>query len=246
MVMAQKRFVLVDAVRDLENEARFRPYEGRARTFIIDDADKMNDAASNALLKTLEEPASTSRIILVTSRPDALFTTIRSRCQVFRFAPVRGEQIARLLIETRQVPEPDARLAARFSEGSVSRALSIDVEQMRERRSFALDVLRQAFLRHDRVSLLRASEKLAEAKNKEYFDEDLDLLAALIRDIWGLSLGGDVVHADVMSDLVEIAEHADTQKLAELMGEIESIRERFAVNINKKFAVDDLFVRMAA
>src|SRR5687768_2781213 len=77
MVAAAKRFILVDAIRDLENEAHFRPYEGAARTFIVDDADRMNDAASNALLKTLEEPAETSRIILITSRPDSLLPTIR-------------------------------------------------------------------------------------------------------------------------------------------------------------------------
>src|SRR6266404_4009006 len=58
MVAAYNRNILVKAIRDLERQANFRPFEGKARVFIIDDADKMNDAASNALLKTLEEPAS--------------------------------------------------------------------------------------------------------------------------------------------------------------------------------------------
>ena len=54
-VVTYKRTILVDAIRDLEKHANFLPYEAKARFFIIDDADKMNDEASNALLKTLED-----------------------------------------------------------------------------------------------------------------------------------------------------------------------------------------------
>src|SRR5687768_3580097 len=56
LVIPYNRNILVDAIRHLEKEANFRPYEAKARFFIIEEADKMNDAASNALLKTLEEP----------------------------------------------------------------------------------------------------------------------------------------------------------------------------------------------
>jgi DNA polymerase-3 subunit delta' len=57
MVVPLKKNIFVDAIRDLEKASNFRPYEARARILLIDDADKMNDAASNALLKTLEEPS---------------------------------------------------------------------------------------------------------------------------------------------------------------------------------------------
>src|SRR5687768_8954890 len=87
LVLPFRRNLNVDAIRALEREANFRPYEAQARVFIIDEADKMNDAASNALLKTLEEPPSTSHIILIASRADTLLPTIRSRCQTIRFAP---------------------------------------------------------------------------------------------------------------------------------------------------------------
>src|SRR5262247_471981 len=59
-VIAFKRNILVEAIRALEREANFRPYEGKSRFFIIDDADKMNVQAANALLKTLEEPPPTT------------------------------------------------------------------------------------------------------------------------------------------------------------------------------------------
>ena len=101
--------VLVGSIRDLEKEANYRPYESKARFFIIDDADKMNDAASNALLKTLEEPQITTYIFLITSRPYALLTTILSRCQILRFAPISANEIKTHLLETKQFAPDDAR-----------------------------------------------------------------------------------------------------------------------------------------
>src|SRR5262249_1635339 len=58
----------------------FRPFEGRRRVVIVDDADAMVAPAQNALLKTLEEPPPSSIFVLVTSRPDVLLPTVRSRC----------------------------------------------------------------------------------------------------------------------------------------------------------------------
>ena len=106
--------ILVDAVRDLEREAYFRPFEAPARVFIIEDADKMNDAASNALLKTLEEPASTSYIFLISSRPDSMLQTIQSRCQVIRFACLEAREIEEYLLKTGKFPRsmPRAYLEA--------------------------------------------------------------------------------------------------------------------------------------
>jgi len=134
-VVKYRRMILVDAIRDLERNANFQPYESDARFFIVDEADSMNDEASNALLKTLEEPAPTSYIILITSRPDSLLPTIRSRCQTIRFAPVETDTIEQFLIEQRAFSHDEAKLAARLSRGSVGRAVSINIADLRERRT---------------------------------------------------------------------------------------------------------------
>src|SRR5712691_1016702 len=88
MVRPYKQIIRVKPMRELEREANFRPFEGAARIFIVEDAEYMNDQAANALLKTLEEPPATTHLILTTTNPTALLATIRSRCQVIRFAPV--------------------------------------------------------------------------------------------------------------------------------------------------------------
>ncbi len=72
--------IKIEQVRDVvDRSRRYRPFEGRRRVVIIDDADALVTAAQNALLKTLEEPPSSSVFILVTARPDALLPRSRSR-----------------------------------------------------------------------------------------------------------------------------------------------------------------------
>src|SRR5213078_3731491 len=103
MVRPYKQIIRVKPIRELEREANYRPFEGSARVFIVEDAEYMNDQAANALLKTLEEPASTSHLILTTTNPTALLATIRSRCQVIRFAPIPASEIEGFLIGKRKI-----------------------------------------------------------------------------------------------------------------------------------------------
>jgi DNA polymerase-3 subunit delta' len=72
--------IRIDQVRDAIDRAAYRPFEGRRRVVIIGDADTLMVAAQNALLKTLEEPPPASIFILLTTRPDMLLATVRSRC----------------------------------------------------------------------------------------------------------------------------------------------------------------------
>ncbi len=248
MVVAYKRTILVDAIRDLEKKANFRPYEAPARFFIIDDADKMNDESSNALLKTLEEPSSTTHIFLITSRPDSLLPTIRSRCQTIRFAPVAADEIERFLAEDRAFTHDEAKLAARLSRGSIGRAVSINVTRFRGERERMLGVVRNAIQTGDRAALLRVSEEINDAKNKERFEQNIDILESLIHDVWTLGVSGDagrVSNTDVADELTKLAANAARLDLPAWLREIETMRDNFAVNINRKIAADSLFMSMA-
>ncbi len=248
MVIPFKRNVRIGAIRALEREAHFRPYEGKARVFIIDDADKMADPAANALLKTLEEPASTSHIFLITSRPDSLLPTVRSRCQTLRFAPVETAEIEKFLIEQRAFTHDEAKLSARLSRGSIGRAVSINVGQFRLRREKMLDVVTNAIETGDRAALLRIAEEMNDAKNKDVFEENLDILQSLIHDVWTLRLGGGdarIVNTDLTNKLTVLAENVASANLPSWLAAIDKIRLELAVNINKKIAADALFVSMA-
>ncbi len=247
-VVTYKRTILVKAIRDLEKHTHFLPNEANARFFIFDDADKMNDESSNALLKTLEEPAPTSYIFLITSRPDSLLATIRSRCQTLRFAPIAIEDVERFLIEDRAFSHDEARLAARLSRGSIGRAVSINVEKFRTARERMLGVITNAIETGDRAAMLRISEEMNDAKNKDLFEENLDILQSLIHDVWTLSVSNDtarVVNTDLADKLTQLAENAYSTDFPTWLTAIDTIRENLAVNINKKIAADALFMSMA-
>jgi DNA polymerase-3 subunit delta' len=248
MVIPFKRNVRVGSIRALEKEANFRPYEAQARFFIIDDAEKMNDSAANALLKTLEEPPSSTYIILITSRADSLLATIRSRCQLIRFAPVEPAEIEQFLIEDRAFSHDEARLAARFSRGSVGRAVSIDVEDFRTRRERMLEVLRGVIETSERARSLKISEEMNDAKNKDRFEENLDILESLIHDVWSMQISADaarLTNADMEAELSRLAEMAVGADLNGWLRQIEQIRMDLIVNINRRIATDALFVTMA-
>jgi DNA polymerase-3 subunit delta' len=248
IVVPYRNFILVDASRDLEREVNFRPSDGPARFFIIDDADRMNENAANAILKTLEEPPPTSYIFLITSRVDSLLPTIRSRCQVLRFTPVPSDEIEQYLIHERALQHHDAALAARLARGSIGRAVDLNIEQFRAQRQRMFDVLRHTISTGDRATLLKISEELNDAKNKDAFAQNVDILESLIHDVWTISSSDDctrVTNTDLEAELQQLAADAVPQKLTEWLKLIEEMRLNFAVNINRKVAADALFVTMA-
>ena len=120
----EKDEIKIDAVRRLEEILFLKPLEAEKKIAIIDDADRMNINAANAFLKTLEEPPENSLIILVTSNPDVLPDTIRSRCIVVRFYPLSSEALRRTV--TRSAGQ-DVDFAAGLSMGRPGLVLSRDL-----------------------------------------------------------------------------------------------------------------------
>lgn len=247
LVVPYKRILRIGAIRALEREANFRPYEARTRIFIIEDADKMNDASANALLKTLEEPPETTHIILIASRADSLLATIRSRCQTIRFAPIPANEIEAHLIATDKFSPEDASLAAHASGGSIGRALEIVPASFRTQRSSMLEVLRAA-ISGDRCDLLRISEEMNDARNKEELEEKLGVLEGLVHDVWVVANGSraEIKNPEIAADIEQLAADADPKFLAGWLKELEVFQENLIVNINRRIATDALFVSMAA
>lgn len=248
LVLPFKRILQIDAIRALEREAYFRPYEANSRVFIIEDADKMNDASANALLKTLEEPAETSHIILIASRADSLLPTIRSRCQTVRFAPISPAEIEKFLLATGEFSAEDASLAAHVSGGSIGRALEIVPASFRTQRSLMLDALKAAIDRNTR-DVLRVSDEMNDARNKTELDENLGILEGLIHDVWILRndpAAPTIKNEDIRPELQSLAGKTKPETLSAWLGEFELLHENFIVNINRRIATDALFVGMAA
>ena len=185
---ANPRVIPIDVMRELVREAQFQPFQGRVRVFIVDDAHKLNEAAANSLLKTLEEPTSTTRIVLVTPFPESLLATIRSRCQLFTFGRIRRDEVTRYLEER---GEEQARLKSALSTGSIGAALSLDLEQMLRDRDRLLLLLQSWFenpLFSTVFQAVESSELGRELRNRERALVLLSLLQRLAEDLYYLQV----------------------------------------------------------
>ncbi|MCF8383895.1 MAG: DNA polymerase III subunit delta' [Chlorobium sp.] len=115
--------ILSEQIVALQQKALYMPSEGSRKIFIISQADRMNPAAANKLLKLLEEPPGHVMFILVSSRPDALLPTIRSRCQQIRFQRTSPQELRLWLEENRpDITEPELGFTVNFSRGNLALA----------------------------------------------------------------------------------------------------------------------------
>ncbi|RME42397.1 MAG: DNA polymerase III subunit delta' [Chloroflexi bacterium] len=153
--------IKIDQVRDLIREASLSPVEGRYKVFIIRSFDRANANAANALLKTLEEPNETTRILLTSSQTAALLPTITSRCQVIRLRAIPGDEIARALEEHWHVPAEQAALLAGLSGGRLGWAVAMATDPAAWQRHNSYLEATQALLGQSLVERLTIAHKLA-------------------------------------------------------------------------------------
>ncbi len=240
-----KNFIRIQSMRKLSQEVQFRPFEGCLRFFVINEAEKMTEEASNSILKTLEEPPETSRIVLVTAFPQTLLPTIRSRCQTFPFRGLSREQIEAYL---RKYGEQDnLRLRAAFANGSVAVALALDLEQTLRDRNQMLDLL-TAWCRHESFELLynhcerdplRADLKLRD-RVRVYFD----LLQFLLEDLYFFLVDTPerVVNQDHVENLRELSQGTELDWIRSFLYHISQAKRELAHNINPLICFEALWL----
>jgi DNA polymerase-3 subunit delta' len=129
----------VDVIREQVNpEAERSPFEGATKVFVIEEADRMNPAAQNALLKTLEEPQPDTVFVLVSDNEEEVLETLRSRCRIVRLEPLSEAHVVDVLCRE-GAPDDVASLAARVSGGDLprARALAFDPAVAKRRETWA-------------------------------------------------------------------------------------------------------------
>lgn len=235
--------IKIEQVRDIEHQFIYRPLMGERKICLIDDADRLTIGAANALLKTLEEPPGHGLFILISSRPQALPVTIRSRCQSLRFTPSAQTQVEAALILKREIPPADARFLALFTEGRIGEAFTMDLADLRARQRECLDLMAPATLKST-TAILSAAESLAKADRGA---EILSWLNRWIRDLVLVHVGGDqdhILHLDQLSQLQDYAQQADLGALLELLKEIERIEQSATRHLNLHMALETILLRL--
>jgi DNA polymerase-3 subunit delta' len=143
-----------------------KPSLGGRKIAGIDDADHLNAEGANSLLKTLEEPPPRSVLILIGTSPAKQLPTIRSRCQLMRFRPLPVDVVAELLVSKGFVADPsEARRLARYSEGSLQRALELADPELWSFRNTLFERLAEPSLRS--VELAKAVAAFVDEAGKE-------------------------------------------------------------------------------
>jgi DNA polymerase-3 subunit delta' len=171
--------IKIDQVRQLQADLGLKAFEGRRKVVIVDGAESLNEASSNAFLKTLEEPPGDSLIILVSSLPHGLLATIRSRCQEVKFQPLPRRMLAAVLRERRGLDEEAAWFLAALARGSLGRAMAMDLSDERSGREQFLELVHSlGAMRHD--DMLTLADRVA--KDRDGFVRLLDLGIEWLRD----------------------------------------------------------------
>jgi DNA polymerase-3 subunit delta' len=229
--------IKIEQVREAVGNILSRPFEGRARAFVIDEAHLMTEQASNALLKALEEPPATSHVMLVTASPQALLPTIRSRCQTVRVGALPSAMIEAHLRDHVGLDAVEAHLRASLSGGSLGQAIAFEADAYRGVRDGVLGLL----------ETLPGSNGLARIESAEWL-EDLErpalalaALRSLLRDVAALAAGCDpanLLNADVGARLASIARGPLSHRALSICDAASEAEEALRGNANKLLTMD--------
>jgi DNA polymerase-3 subunit delta' len=188
--------IKIEPARTALRDIGYRPFEGRLRVVLIRDADTLEAAAQNSLLKSLEEPPPGTMFILTTAVPGVLLPTVRSRCMRLRFGRLTAGEVTTVLTRDHEYSEADAREAAPLADGSIGQALALIDSDLEIFRELAMGLLQQTAGRADTPSRVQAAAALhTGGSKKERTREDvaivLRLMASMLRDLEAINAGAD-------------------------------------------------------
>jgi DNA polymerase-3 subunit delta' len=188
--------IKIEPVRTALSQTGFRPFEGKRRVVLIRDADTLETAAQNALLKSLEEPPPGTMFILTTAVPGVLLPTVRSRCMRMRLGRLTSNEVAAALTRDHGYTDVEAAEAAPLADGSLGQALALIDNDLSMFRGLAIGLLQQSAGRADAQSRVQAASALhSGGSKKERTREDvaivLRLMASMLRDLEAINAGAD-------------------------------------------------------
>ncbi len=185
--------IRIPQIRDLKRSLSLSNSQEGRRVVILHHADEMNQEASNAFLKTLEEPHHNVTLILTTERPERMLPTIVSRCQEVVVPPLDDTEIVAALVAEGRCTADEASLVTPFANGSLSRAREFVGEDVGAEREQAVTLLRLALKGRDfRVELADAVAAAADGRDRQKASLLLSLMAVWLRDARSMAVMGAV------------------------------------------------------
>ena len=233
-VTREKASLGVDEIREqLCNTMDIKPFSSPYKIYLVPEAEKMTEAAQNALLKTIEEPPEYGIVILMTSNISALLPTIQSRCLTMEFRPLSTAVVESYVKEHCQVPAYQARASAAFAQGNLGKAMRYaKSEDFIERKDHIISLLRH-------VEQMDLSEMLAVIKDlgtrKDEVRDYIDLMVLWYRDVLLFKATKDInqlLFQDEASYISREASHRSYEKIEEILQAFEKAKVRLRANVN--------------
>ena len=216
------RFILIRSIRQIKKESSMTGAEQGKKIFIIFDADAMNDASANSLLKVLEEPLEGVHFLLVSSRKDAVKPTIISRCQMVQCPMLTDEEIAAALIARLRVEEKQAHIISRLANGNFTRAQELLGNDIAKFRTDAVQFLRSV-LGSSSMKLFEEQEEYFTGNKRDNAEQLLTMLMVWFRDTIVVREGShrNILNVDQETDLKKFVQNFGTKNLEACMSSVE-------------------------
>jgi len=237
-------FIKIDQIRTLQKRLMFAPIQGGRRSVIVNDAHTMNAEASNAMLKTLEEPPDNTHLVLTAQQTSDLLPTIVSRCQHVGFEPLSPESIAQRLCETEGVDEGTAGIIALMARGSLGKALCVDSGQWMAWRKDLIERVND--LSHASVqTLFGFAQSLA--RDKDRLDDALEVIMVWFRDLMMSKFHPEkILNQDWVEEIQRKAEKCTVEDLLAKIMTVSSIQRAISGNVNRRLALEVMAMKLAA
>ena len=226
--------ISVDDIRtQINNDMAIKPYSSKYKIYIVDNAEKMNVQAQNALLKTIEEPPAYGIILLLTTNADSFLPTILSRCITLNLKSVNEELIKSHLMQKYHVPDYQADVCTAFAQGNVGRAIQLATsEEFNEMKADVLSVVKKI---HD-IEFYELNDTIKRINGyKKNIEEYLDLLTFWYRDVLYVKATNDVnnlIFRDEVYDIKKQAAKISYLGIENILRGFELSRVRLKANVN--------------
>ena len=238
--------ISVEEVREqLVNDIAIKPYSSKYKIYIIDESEKMSDAAQNAILKTIEEPPEYGIIILLTENREMMLETIKSRCVLLDAKPVLKSEFKEFMQRKMKVPDYDIDSMYEFSGGNIGKAISMtEQETYSAMREHIINTLKNI----DKSDASVINSKVKEAGEfKTEITGYLDLINMWFRDVLlckATRNANKLIFKEQTQIIKKQAEVCAFDEINLIFEEIKNVSIKFKSNVNFEVTLQMLYVKI--
>lgn len=221
---------------DIRPVTRLRPFQGKKVVVIMTMVETMRKETANSFLKLLEEPSDGVMFILTTHHYEQLLPTITSRCQHIAFGQNTLQEVELALINHEGIPEKDAKLLVRLTQGNYGKTKTINVEDIQDSRDEVIDFLRKSFV-IDASSVQNLIQSWTSKHNIEGLIQLIELMETFLRDLIVYQHGKNtdsLIHADALETIQNILKHVQEADFEQMISLLHPLKKELAQNVNPK------------